>query len=160
MENPLGVVSLSAFKKSEIYIFIILFVLAFILRFFSFFPSIIDHDESTYLVIGNEITKGKILYTDVTDIKPVGIFYITAAFIKIFGRSIFGFRLFVTAVITITSFLLYKTKLHLGHTRNVALASSIIYIFFLSVWAFYGISVNTEHFFNFFTALALYILFS
>ena len=75
-----GLVSISAFKKSEIYIFLILFILAFILRFFSFFPSVIDHDESTYLVIANEITKGKVLYADFTDIKPVGIFYITAAF--------------------------------------------------------------------------------
>ncbi|MBN2241704.1 MAG: glycosyltransferase family 39 protein [Acidobacteria bacterium] len=120
----------------------------------------IDHDESTYLVIADEINEGKLLYTDVTDIKPVGIFYITAAFLKIFGNTIFGFRLFGAVVIGLTSFLLYKIKLSIGHGRRAALASGILYIFFISIWTYYGVSVNTEHFFNLFTALAVYILFS
>ena len=146
--------------KSHFLVFLLFFSIAFVLRFFSFFPSVIDHDESTYLVIGNEILKGKLLYTDATDIKPVGIFYIVAAFIRIFGRSIFGFRVFTTFIIAATSFFIYKTKLAIGHLKNVALASGIIYIFFLSVWTHFGVSPNTVHFFNLFSAGAVYLLFS
>jgi 4-amino-4-deoxy-L-arabinose transferase-like glycosyltransferase len=141
-------------------VFLLFFMLAFILRFFSFFPSLIDHDESTYLVIAKEIIKGKVLYTDVTDIKPVGIFYITAGYIKLFGSSIFGYRVFGTFIIALTSLFLYITKLRIGHSKEAALATGIIYIFFLSIWTQYGVPINTEHFFNLFTALAVLILFS
>lgn len=141
-------------------VFIFFFILAFILRLFSFFPSLIDHDESTYLVIAKEILKGKVLYVDVTDIKSVGIFYITAGYLKLFGDSIFGYRVFGTFIIALTSFFLYLAKLKIGHSKQAAIATGIIYIFFLSVWTQYGVPLNTEHFFNLFTTLALLILFS
>jgi len=147
-------------KKSEIDIMLLLFLLSFVLRFFSFFPSVIDHDESTYLVVAKELLKGKVLYTDVTDIKPVGIFYITAGYLKLFGDSIFGYRIFGVFVIALTSFLLYRTKMRIGHPKSVALATGIIYVFFLSVWTYYGVAINTEHFYNLFTTLAIFILFA
>jgi len=138
----------------------ILLLLSVILRFFSFFPSVIDHDESTYLIIGNELLKGATLYEDVTDLKPVGIFYITAAFIGVFGRTIFGFRVFTAFIIALISFLIYKTKLRIGHQVSVARASAIIYIFFISVWTHYGVTVNTEHFFSLFTMVGVYVIFT
>lgn len=141
-------------------VLILFYTLAFILRFFSFFPSMIDHDESTYLVIAKEILKGKVLYVDVTDIKSVGIFYIIAGFIKIFGDSIFVFRAFGAFVIALTSFFLYTLKLRIGHTKSVGIATGMIYIIFLSVWTQYGGAINTEHFFNLFTAFSILILFS
>ena len=60
----------TAIRKSEFHIILFLFILNFILRFFSFFPTLIDHDESTNLVIAKKILKGKVLYTDMIDIKP------------------------------------------------------------------------------------------
>lgn len=134
------------------------FIIAIAFRFFSFFPSLIDHDESTYLVIAKDILKGKVLYKDVTDIKPVGIFYLLAGYLKIFGDSIFVFRMFGAFVIASTSLLIYKAKVGIGHSHGVAIRSGVIYIVFLSIWTFYGVPINTEHFFNFFTALALFIL--
>ena len=59
------------------------------LRFFSFFPSVLDHDESTYLIIGRDILNGKILYTDVTDTKPVGIFLFYAV-LSFFSEALFS----------------------------------------------------------------------
>jgi hypothetical protein len=44
--------------------------------------------------------------------------------------------------------------------REPGLAGGIIYIFMVSCWAFYGVSVNTEIFFNLFTLLALYFFLS
>lgn len=59
---------------SEKYIWLAFLTVSVLLRLFSFFPSVLDHDESTYLIIGREILQGKELYTDVTDTKPAGIF--------------------------------------------------------------------------------------
>jgi len=75
------------------FIFIFYVAISLALRFVSFFPSVMDHDESTYLIIGRDILNGKNLYTDVTDTKPVGIFLFYAGLEYIFGSSIFLKRL-------------------------------------------------------------------
>ena len=124
----------TAIRKSEFHIILFLFILNFILRFFSFFPTLIDHDESTNLVIAKKILKGKVLYTDMIDIKPFKIFYIAAAYLKLFGNSISVFRILAAVIIALTVFLLYKTKLNIGHTKNFAIASAAIHNFFCLFW--------------------------
>ena len=46
-----------------------------------------DQDLSLYGFIGREILNGKILYRDLWDIKPPGIYYLSALALKIFGDS-------------------------------------------------------------------------
>lgn len=41
---------------------LVLIVMSVGLRFFSFFHSVLDHDESTYMIIGRDIINGKELY--------------------------------------------------------------------------------------------------
>jgi 4-amino-4-deoxy-L-arabinose transferase-like glycosyltransferase len=129
-----------------------------IIRFFSFFPSVIDHDESTYLEMSRMLLSGKILYVDMIDIKPPGIFLILAGFQAIFGQSIFLMRLLVAIWIGVTAFLVYKSGKLLFKDERASVAAGIIYIFFLSTWSFFGISITPEIFFNLFTITALYIL--
>jgi 4-amino-4-deoxy-L-arabinose transferase-like glycosyltransferase len=128
------------------------------LRFFSFFPSVIDHDESTYLEIARMILAGKTLYVDMIDIKPPGIFLILAGFQEVFGYSIFVIRLLTAIWIAITAFMIYKTGSLLVKNERASLAAGIIYIFLISTWSFYGISITPEIFFNLFTISALYVL--
>ena len=92
-------------------LFLILAAIA--LRFFSFFPSELDHDESTYAIIGNEILKGKALYSDVTDTKPAGIFLLYAGLQFLFGYSIFMKRLFAAVIVGLTAFIVRKVSLKL-----------------------------------------------
>ncbi|MCK9400227.1 MAG: glycosyltransferase family 39 protein [Bacteroidales bacterium] len=148
-----------SYKTSNPIVVIILFSLvAVILRFFSFFPSVIDHDESTYLEIARMILAGNTLYVDMIDIKPPGIFLILAGFQAVFGYSIFVLRLLVTLWIAVTAFMIYKTSGLLVKNERASLAAGIIYIFFISTWSFYGISITPEIFFNLFTISALYVL--
>lgn len=133
-------------------------LLALVLRFFSFFPSVIDHDESTYLEIARMILAGKTLYVDMVDIKPPGIFLILAAFQFVFGYSIFVIRLLVTLWIALTAFMIYITARLIVKDNRASLAAGIIYIFLISTWSFYGISITPEIFFNLFTISALYLL--
>jgi len=139
-------------------IFLLFTLLAVILRFFSFYPSVIDHDESTYLEIARMLLSGHVLYIDMVDIKPPGIFIILAGFQAIFGHSIFVMRLLVAIWIGITSFLVYKTGKLLLKDERASFAAGIIYILFISTWSYYGISITPEIFFNLFTIAAFYVL--
>src|SRR5690554_6361189 len=102
--------------KDDKSILLLLMAVSIGLRFFSFFPSVLDHDESTYLIIGRDILNGKELYTDVTDTKPVGIFLFYAALEYLFGGSIFLKRLVFSLVVGFTSFLVYKVSLKIFRT--------------------------------------------
>jgi 4-amino-4-deoxy-L-arabinose transferase-like glycosyltransferase len=130
-------------------------IVTVLIRFQSFFPSVINHDESTYIVIAKELLRGEVLYVDIIDVKPIGIFIIMAVIQLIFGNSIFFVRLCTSLVIALTSFVLYRAKLKIGAEKRTALAAGFIYIFMLSIYTFYGVSVNTEIYFNLFTVSGL-----
>ncbi|MBN1115760.1 MAG: glycosyltransferase family 39 protein [Bacteroidales bacterium] len=140
--------------------FLVAFVLtAIALRIFSFFPSVIDHDESTYLVMARDIfERGKTLYVDVTDPKPPGIFILFGLIQKITGTSIAFFRLFTALFVGLTAWFIYMFCMQWQGIKKVAVASGFIYIFFISTWKFFGMSSNTEHFFIFFNAIGLFFL--
>jgi 4-amino-4-deoxy-L-arabinose transferase-like glycosyltransferase len=145
-------------QHKPVQVFLLFSLLAIVLRFFSFFPSVIDHDESTYLEIARMILAGKTLYVDMVDIKPPGIFLILAGFQAVFGYSLFVIRLMVAIWIALTAFMIYKTGRLLVKDTQASIAAGIIYIFLISTWSFYGISITPEIFFNLFTISALYIL--
>jgi 4-amino-4-deoxy-L-arabinose transferase-like glycosyltransferase len=146
-------------KLSKNYQVLVAFcVLSVLIRFLSFFPSVINHDESTYLVIARELLHGEILYVDTIDNKPIGIFLIMALIQLVAGNSVFLVRLFTSMVIAFTAYLIFKVKLNNGSDRKSAMAGGFIYIFMLSVFTFYGISVNTETYFNLFTIAGLFFL--
>ena len=141
--------------KKLLFIFILI---STILRLFSFSPSVLDHDESTYMIIGRDILNGKSLYTDVTDTKPVGIFLFYALLEFLFGDSIFLKRLVFAIIVGITAYLISGvSKKMFGNTR-VAFASGLIYIIYTSTWTLHGRSPNTELLFNL-TTISTLLLF-
>lgn len=143
-------------KNSTILLGLIL--TAVVLRFCTFFISVINHDESTYLVLGKTVLLGYDYWVDYIDTKPPGIFLIVAALQALLGDSIFVFRLLTAIWIGLTAFLLYAIQRTWAYSRRVGLASGLSYILMTSLFTFYGVSPNTELFFTLFTALALLIL--
>jgi len=154
----LNISEVAIFNRRQAIVFLLFCLLAVVLRFFSFFPSVIDHDESTYLEIARMLLNGKTLYVDMVDIKPPGIFLILAGFQSVFSYSLFVIRLLVAIWVALTAFILYKSALIFTRDERAAVASGIIYIFFISTWSFYGISITPEIFFNLFTISALFVL--
>ena len=145
--------------KKNLLLLLCFLVIPFCLRFFSFFPTVLNHDESTYMVIGHEIFRNhKILYHDVIDVKPPGIFLIFGLVGQIAGSSIFVIRLFTSVLVSITAYLLMLSCLKWHQNRKASVASGFIYIFFVSTWEFFGMSINTELYFTFFNILGLYLL--
>jgi len=136
-------------------LFLLLFSIA--IRFFSFFPSVIDHDESTYIVVSDAILNGKTYFVDVIDTKPVGVFLLYAGLQKLFGSGIFILRLLAAVFLGLTAFFLYLAKRKAGSTALAAMAAGIIYLILNAIFTYYGVSPNTETFFNLFTALALWL---
>jgi 4-amino-4-deoxy-L-arabinose transferase-like glycosyltransferase len=138
--------------------FLIFLGTAFLLRVFSFFPSVINHDESTYIVIADALLRGQTYWVDVIDIKPLGIFLIYAALLKIGGGSIFLLRLFTAVWVAGTAYFLYRGAKAWQADENAARASGVMYIFLCSLFTFYGVSPNTELYYALFNAIALWLI--
>ena len=129
--------------------------LAIIARWGSFFISVINHDESTYIVIAGEILRGEIYLQDMIDTKPIGIFWIYAALIKLTGGSIPALRIAASCVVGLGSFGLFLAGERATGSHRVGAAAGLIYLFVCSLFTYYGVSPNTEIFFNVFTIAAV-----
>jgi 4-amino-4-deoxy-L-arabinose transferase-like glycosyltransferase len=128
-----------------------------LLRFFSFFPSVIDHDESTYIVIADALLQGYTYQVDYIDTKPIGIFLIIALIQSVFGNTVVIIRLAGALMLGFTSFFLYKAMRQEKSSHWAGLAAGILYLLMNSIFTRTGISPNTETYFNLFTAIALWL---
>jgi 4-amino-4-deoxy-L-arabinose transferase-like glycosyltransferase len=154
-DTKVGIFLSRVSEKSNLFLLLFFMTIAVTMRLFSFWNSVLDHDESTYMIIGRDILNGKELYTDVTDTKPVGIFLFYAGLEFLFGSSIFMKRFVFSLVVGATAFLIFRISKKMFSQNRVALASGLIYIFYTSVWNYHGRSPNTELLFNLCTAGAL-----
>ncbi len=136
---------------------LVLLTLAIIARWGSFFISVINHDESTYIVIADEMLLGEVYLRDLIDTKPIGIFWIYAALIKLTGGSIFALRAAAAAVVGLGGWGLFLAGRRATGSEQVAAAAGIIYVFICSLFTYYGVSPNTEIFFNAFTIAAVVV---
>lgn len=125
----------------------ILVGLAIVLRWFSFSFTVIDHDESTYIVIAQGLLQGKTYLLDLIDTKPIGIFLVYAGLIQLSGGSIFGMRLLTAVVVGLTAYLLYRQGRRATGSDAVGWAAGIAYLFISSIFSRIGIPPNTELFF-------------
>lgn len=139
------------------YVFIVLFLLSFITRFIIFFPSVIGHDESTYLVIANEWLRGNVPFVDTVDIKPLGIYLVFLISTVLFGQSLVAVRLITILVIAATGYFLYRSKLAYDGDKRLAFLVGLSYVMLITFNKL-GWTSNTEIFFVFFTALGLWFL--
>lgn len=130
---------------------------ALLFRFFSFFPTLIDHDESTYLVIANEILNGKQYWLDIFDTKPIGIFLLYAGFIKVAGNSIFLLRLLTALWIGLTAWLIYDIQRRWIPKGHAPWLGGMFYLAMISLFTFYGVSPNTEIYFSSLAILAIWL---
>lgn len=133
-------------------------LLSILLRWPSFHFSVIDHDESTYIIIADAINNGQKLYTDVIDTKPAGIFLIFSFIQILFGKSIIALRLFSAIVLGISGFLIYRISLRFKLNSYTSIFNGMVFIIAFSAYRM-GLSINTELYFTFFTLFGGAILF-
>lgn len=131
------------------------FLFCIALRWGSFFISVINHDESTYIVIADELLRGEVYLRDAIDTKPIGIFLIYAALIKLTGGSIIALRVAASAVVALGAWALYFAGKRATGDERVGLAAGFIYCFANAIFTYYGLSPNTEIYFNVLTIAAV-----
>lgn len=142
------------YDNTQIIFFYLVITLLF--RGMSFFYSVIDHDESTYIIIAHELLRGKALYKDLFDTKPAGIFGIFAAWQYLFTDTIWAIRLLASLFVALTAYFLYAAKQLLPNNMpKNAFGVGILYIVAATVYSM-GLAANTELFFNAFTSISLY----
>ncbi|MCC6411637.1 MAG: hypothetical protein IT270_08260, partial [Saprospiraceae bacterium] len=124
-------------------VLVLLELAALLLRWPSFFLSVIDHDESTYIVIADAIRAGKMYLVDVIDNKPIGIFLLFAFFQKMLGSSIVMIRVATALCIGLTAFALFVIQKRMRSSDEAAWATGLTYVFLSSIFTFIGISPNT-----------------
>lgn len=88
--------------------YLFLFGTAFFIRFPFFFRDYIDHDESTFILIGKSITDGHLPYDFLWDLKPPLLFYVFALVEWMFPHSLIAIRLFGVLIIFLSAIFLIQ----------------------------------------------------
>lgn len=127
------------------FIFFLLLALSF--RIWTFFPSVIDHDESTYIIIADQLLAGKWPYIANIDVKPPAIYLLFAATLHLFN-DIVAIRILAALIVGATGYLAYRTHRNLFGVDSVAMLTGILFVFCASLhkWSW---AANTEIFFVF-----------
>lgn len=123
--------------------------LAFLVRWPSLLYSVIDWDESLYILIADALAeRGALPYTEIWDRKPVGIFLIFAGVIKAGFDPILGVRLLASVVVGLNAWLLFDLGQRLLRDARSGLIAGLAYVLMTTTSG--GLAANTELFFAFF----------
>ncbi len=132
---------------------------ALVLVFLRVLPALrfpIGRDEATYCVIGQGLLRGQVLYRDLWDNKPPGIFYIYAVIVKIFGARMWSIGLIdVLWLLAISICIFYFAEPFLG-APAAALAVVINALWHCS-WGYIH-AAQPETFATLFVFLAYFLL--
>ncbi len=132
-------------------------LLSLLLRWGTSFISVLNNDESTYIVIAHEMMQGKIYLRDLIDTKPIGVFWLYAGLLKLAGGSIVGIRLLTHLSVACTAWAIFCAGRRAINNDRVGLAAGLAYLFATSVYTYYGLAPNSELFFNLLTISAVCI---
>jgi len=111
-------------------------------------------DESTFLVIGNCIKDGSVLYQDVANNKPPGVFYLAAFVFSIVGKSFIAMRILTFVVHAASALLVFALGKKIAG-RNVGMIASILFLIGVYLLSFQGYCYLTEPYVVFFCILSV-----
>ena len=117
-------------------------LIAFLARGFGFIPSVIDPDESLYLLQAREWLRGGWPYVAVWDMHPLGAPAIIATGFLVFGESIGSARLVGALSVALTGFLLFRIVVLARCGRATGFAAGVLYITHSVLPG--GLATNTE----------------
>ncbi|MFH1788174.1 MAG: glycosyltransferase family 39 protein [Candidatus Altiarchaeota archaeon] len=131
----------------------VLLVLAFgALLHVIYVDSLIDRDAGFFMVVGQGIAEGGVLYRDFFDFKPPGMHYTSALVYLLVRDSLLGFKVAVLMVNLASAYILYELARILWDGKS-ALAASFMYL--LGLPLFNGLSFLSEQFVVLFSGLGL-----
>lgn len=130
-------------KLSSLQILLLFVVVAFLIRFPFFFRDYVDHDESTFILMGQALVDGYLPYIKYWDLKPPMVFYFFAGIIAVFGKSMIAIRAAGSLVVALTAFYSYK----LSRTYLDKIASFFVGLLTIYLLSLFGAmqGVMSEH---------------
>jgi 4-amino-4-deoxy-L-arabinose transferase-like glycosyltransferase len=129
---------------------------AFALRVASFRVSVIDWDESLYLVIVQRWLQGALPYVSVWDQHPIGLPALLLVLTWIGCETLLAARVAGTLAVAATAAVLYLFGTRLLSRPSVGLLAGIMYIIYMN--RYQSLPANTELFTNLLVTSAAYIL--
>ena len=117
-------------------------LIALLARGFGFIPSVLDPDESLYLLQAREWLRGGWPYVAVWDMHPVGAPAIIALGFLLFGESIASARLVGALSVALTGFLLFRIVVLARCGRATGFAAGVLYVAHSVLPG--GLATNTE----------------
>lgn len=112
------------------------------IRWASFLPSVIDWDESLYLLQAREWLRGNWPFSGVWDMHPLGAPATIAVFFLIFGESLQTVRLLGAFCVIATGYALIALTRVVGAPRSLGYAAAVLYAAHSLLLG--GLSSNTE----------------
>jgi 4-amino-4-deoxy-L-arabinose transferase-like glycosyltransferase len=128
-------------------------LLVLALRWASFLPSVIDWDESLYILQAREWLRGNWPLSGVWDMHPVGAPALIAAAFLLLGEQLATVRLLGAFCVAATGYALYALVRVLGAPRSLGYAAALLYAAHSVLLG--GLASNTEILFAPFTVSAL-----
>jgi 4-amino-4-deoxy-L-arabinose transferase-like glycosyltransferase len=118
--------------------------------------SVIDWDESFYLLMAREMLRGHPPYTVIWDNKPPGLYVLFALTQVILGQTVLAMRLLAVIVVTATSFLLWLFGRTVLGSAAIGALAALFYALFSTQNG--GLASNAEIMFAPFTTGALLLV--
>jgi len=146
--------------KRELVAYAMLYVAIFYLIFFIrslYMWNVTNLNEGHYLTINLLVDHGYKLYVDIPDNKPPLFYLINYLFYKVFGNSIFYFRLIMVTFATGTALFIYKS-LKLIYNKYVGLVGAILFSITSSSPWFFNYALQTHTYCAFFVSVGMYML--
>jgi 4-amino-4-deoxy-L-arabinose transferase-like glycosyltransferase len=123
--------------------FLVFLAFVVVIRAPSFFWSVINWDESIYLLVSRSMLDGHVLYTDVWDHKQPFVYVLFAIGQLVFGKTVLSIRLLACVTVAVTSFLLYRAgRATFGEDRMGAVVAAGLYALFTVSSG--GLATNSE----------------
>ena len=134
--------------------------LALVLRLPAFLYSVLNYDESMYLLMGDKMRQGFLPYTTLCDLKPAGLFAIFAAISALPMDGVIASRLVAAITVGLTAYVLCHIagRLFEDGKRRIGPFTGLAYIVFMLADG--GLNSQAELFMNALTSLALLLALS
>jgi hypothetical protein len=131
---------------------------ALILRLLSFVYSVYNYDESLYILMGAEMSRGHLPYTTVCDLKPFGLFSIFGLFTSMPFDGVMVSRLAASLTVGLTADLIRRVAALLFDDADNAIGMPAGLAFIVFTLANGGVAAQGELFHDACAVLALFIL--
>ncbi|HEX2526491.1 MAG TPA: hypothetical protein VHL31_09365 [Geminicoccus sp.] len=131
--------------------------LAFLLRLPTLLYSVLNYDESMYILMGDKMRQGFLPYTALCDLKPVGLFALFALISTLPVDGVIAMRLAAVVAVGMTAFLLWLIAPRIldDPQRRIGTAAGLVYVVFMLTVG--GTNAQSELFMNLFSVLGLFL---